>query len=636
MEKIDQIIAFLKDLQGSCATQISWLNHLTTLQSAIDSGDNMYFCAGLHSRQWSWTNGRCKDDDIKMKKYFVIDIDIRSDTKKEKGVVLTDEELNQEIENIISTIDKSDKFRSYSYVVHSGNWLHIYYVWNEYVFDKEIYKRWVETIYTMFSDETGFKCDYATANIGWLIRLPWTTNIGRKKKYDLEPIEARFLRIQPQNSNLLDIVEILGKKFLQDIEEKRQRQQKESEAKRKSLEITGWWKTFDMINSIDIWVLFCNETGCKMHENWKDIKSPKDWKNIWAFIYDNILYYKWTRYLSWNIAWYNTFSYIKYEILNTQKDEDVFEYCREERSDIKEADNNARREYMRNKEEKEKKKVSDLPKIQMTETKKDPKTFDEMGLIRFSTGVPKINDIVWHFRSNELVLLHWASKNGKTMLTMSIANDNWSYWIKTAFFSLEMDVEKLKTQQSCIRSWIDRSDFENAKYTQNQREKYCDVYKNFDRFFTIFDESVLTETLSSEYICSQIEKLHKEDWYELFIIDSLQLMIWDNISDQNRLQAKCIKDLKRLKNKLPICIVLIHHNNKWWETFSGAQELENFSDWRITIKKELDPDANGVSIFHKTIITIFKERLWKELEFEFNFDRWNLVYTGHWYAWKTK
>jgi hypothetical protein len=73
-------------------------------------------------------NGRCKDDDIKMKKYFVIDIDIRSDTKKEKGVVLTDEELNQEIESIISTIDKSDKFRSYSYVVHSGNGLHIYYV----------------------------------------------------------------------------------------------------------------------------------------------------------------------------------------------------------------------------------------------------------------------------------------------------------------------------------------------------------------------------------------------------------------------------------------------------------------------------------------------------------------------------
>jgi len=56
-----------------------------------------------------------------MKKYLVIDIDIRSDTKKEKGVILTDEELTKEIENILSTIDNSDKFRSYSYAVHSGN-----------------------------------------------------------------------------------------------------------------------------------------------------------------------------------------------------------------------------------------------------------------------------------------------------------------------------------------------------------------------------------------------------------------------------------------------------------------------------------------------------------------------------------
>lgn len=636
MEKIEQIVDFLKDLQGSCETQIGWLTYLTDLKTARTSQENMYFCSWLHTRVWTWLNGRCKDDDIKMKKYLVIDIDIRSDTKKETNIVLTDEELTQEIEKILSKIDSSDKFSSYSYVVHSGNWIHIYYVWNEYTFDKEVYKRWVETIYTMFSDETGFKCDYATANIGWLIRLPWTINFWRKKKYNLEPIEARFLRIQPQKSNLLDIVEILGKKFLQDIEEKRQRQMKESEAKRKTLELTGWWNTYDLINQIDIWDLFCHETWCKMHENWKDIKSPKDWKNIWAFIYDNILYYRWTRYLSWNIAWYNTFSYIKHEILNNAKDEHVFEYCRENRDDIKRADNESRREYMKKQEENKNKQVLDLPKIQMIDTPKTPKTFDEMWLLRFSTGVTEINSIVWHFWSHELVLLHWASKNGKTMLTMSIANDNGASGIKTAFFSLEMDIEKLKTQQSCIRSWIDRSEFEMWKYSESQWNKYCDVYKNFDRYFTIFDETVFTEILSSEYICSQIEKLHKEDGYELFIIDSLQLMLWDNSSDQNRLQAKCIKDLKTLKNKLPICIVLIHHNNKQWETFSWAQELENFSDWRITIKKELDPDANGISIFHKTIITIFKERLWKELEFEFNFDKWNLIYTNHWYAWKTK
>jgi hypothetical protein len=56
----------------------------------------------------------------------------------------------------------------------------------------------------------------------------------------------------------------------------------------------------------------------------------------------------------------------------------VFEYCREERSDIKEADNSARREYMRNKEEKEKQKVLSLPKVQIIENDKNPKTFEEM------------------------------------------------------------------------------------------------------------------------------------------------------------------------------------------------------------------------------------------------------------------
>lgn len=632
MEKVKQIVEFLKDLQGSCETQICWYTYPTDLKSALDSDDNMYFCSWLKSKIWTWANGRCKDDDIKMKKYFVIDIDIRSDTKKEKKIIINDEELAKEIENILSTIDKSEKFSSYSYAVHSWNWLHIYYVWNEYVFDKEVYKRWVETIYTMFSEETWFNCDFATANIGRLIRLPWTINLARKKKYELEPMEARFVRIQPQNSSLIEFIEIWGKKYLLELQEKIQRQRQESEAKRKSLEITWWWKTFDMINSIDIWELFCSQTGCTMKENWKDIKSPKDWKNIWAFIVDNILYYKWTRYLSWIVAWYNTFSYIKHEILKTTKDEDVFEYCREEWDDIKKADNIARRERRIQEEEKKKKEILSLPKVQMINAPKNPKTFEEMWLKIFSTWVPEINKIVGHFRSNELVLLHGASKNGKTMLTMSIANDNGSYWIKTAFFSLEMDLEKLKTQQSCIRSWIDRSEFELGKYTEAQRKKYCDVYKNFDKYFTIFDESVLTETLSSEYICSQIEKLHKEDWYDLFIIDSLQLMLWDNTTDQNRLQAKCIKDFKSLKNKLPICIVLIHHNNKLWETFSWAQELENFSDRRITIKKELDPYANGVSIFHKTIITIYKERMGKELEFEFNFDRGNLIYTNHWYA----
>lgn len=635
MEKIDQIMSFLTDLQGTCATQICWYTYVSNLSNALVNGENMYFCSWLFDKLWTWKNWRCNDDDVKMKKYFVIDIDIRSDELKETQVILSDYELENEIEKIFEIIDADKIFSQYSYAVNSWNWLHLYYLWTEAVFDKEVYRRWVETIYDMFYKKTGIKCDYATSNIGSLIRLPWSINYARQKKYSLEPVEARFIRWKKRHSEIFDTITELGLKYLKEQEERQAKAKQEAIEKRKNIELDWWWAIFDMVNQIDIWDLFCEQTSCKMHENKKDILSPKDWKNIWAFIIDNVLYYKWTRYLSWKLDGYNTFNYIKYEILNTLDDADVFEYARKNRNAIKDEDDKRRKE--RAKSQKEKKiDVASLPKIQTPQKIKDPKTFNEMWLLRFSTGVPEINNIVWHFRSNELVLLHWASKNGKTMLTMSIANDNGASGIKTAFFSLEMELEKLKTQQSCIRAWIDRTTFEMWKYTDNQWNRYCDVYKNFDKYFTIFDETVFTETLSSEYICSQIEKLHKEDWYELFIIDSLQLMLWDNHSDQNRLQAKCIKDLKTLKNRLWVCIVLIHHNNKWWETFSWAQELENFSDWRITIKKELDPDANGISIFHKTIITIWKERLWKELEFEFNFDKWNLIYTNHWYAGKTK
>jgi hypothetical protein len=49
--------------------------------------------------------------------------------------------------------------------------------------------------------------------------------------------------------------------------------------------------------------------------------------------------------------------------------------------------------------------------------------------------------------------------------------------------------------------------------------------------------------------------------------------------------------------------------------------LENFVDWRIQVTKHIDPDADGKEIFHQTKIRVYKERLGKELEFTFNYDK---------------
>jgi len=98
---------------------------------------------------------------------------------------------------------------------------------------------------------------------------------------------------------------------------------------------------------------------------------------------------------------------------------------------------------------------------------------------------------------------------------------------------------------------------------------------------------------------------------------------------KNEWQGEIVKQFMALKNELPIAIILIHHNNKGGITYSGSQDLENFVDWRFEIEKNIDPDADGVNIFHQTIVRVYKERLGKELEFIFNYDRGELVYESH-------
>lgn len=257
------------------------------------------------------------------------------------------------------------------------------------------------------------------------------------------------------------------------------------------------------------------------------------------------------------------------------------------------------------------------------------KTFKEMGKKQFFIWNKDIADEMGSFWTNELVLLHWASKNWKSMYTMSIANENWKLGTKVAYLSLEMDKETLKMQQSCIRAWIDRKDFENETYSQYQRDNYMHYFRSFEDNFKLFDEVDFGNLNTLDNVASKIQELYLTQWIELFIIDSLKLIKGKKWS-QNDWEMECIMKFKELKNKLPICIVLIHHNNKAGDIFSGAQDLENFSDRRIMIKKELDDMANGTTIFNQTRITIYKERLGKEMEFLFNFDKWKLIFLPQW------
>lgn len=270
--------------------------------------------------------------------------------------------------------------------------------------------------------------------------------------------------------------------------------------------------------------------------------------------------------------------------------------------------------------EKNVKKIEKKPTLE-TETKGFRANKSKM----FSTGNKIIDQDLWCFWENDLVLLHWPSKNGKTYYTMSIANMNgksieeWGYWHNVAFFSLEMDRIRLKTQQASIRAGINRLMFQEESYTSEQWSSYQTYYEWFDKYFTIYDENDLAddEWITLESLIVNIKKLHEEDWVDMFIIDSLKLIGWQNMKS-NAWEGKVIRELRKLKNSLPICIVLIHHNSKWGNTFSGSQDLENFCDWRIEIRKKLDPYADDEIIFNQTKIRIHKERFWWEKQYTFD------------------
>ena len=199
-----------------------------------------------------------------------------------------------------------------------------------------------------------------------------------------------------------------------------------------------------------------------------------------------------------------------------------------------------------------------------------------------------------------------------------------------------MSKHNLKMQQWIVRSWLTRPEFETKSYSQEQLEVYKKYYNWFDEFFTLIWEEDLPEENEDWFTLNALIQYMKkmvDDWYQMFIVDSLKLIKKDNSFSwsENERYSKCVKSVKEFKNLNPCCVILIHHNNKFWKTFDWSQDLENFVDWRISVNKYIDPSADWISIFHQTKIRIHKERIWNELEFTFDYDRWNLIYNCHWY-----
>ena len=197
----------------------------------------------------------------------------------------------------------------------------------------------------------------------------------------------------------------------------------------------------------------------------------------------------------------------------------------------------------------------------------------------------KVFDEFECFLSWELVTLVAETNSWKTTFAMDLMARNTTRGRKWIYINLEFPAEtvwknrwlwihgKTKQNLSDLAPLSEQEENEMSAYV-TEKMKTFDTYSN-PNWMDLQD----LEKLIYEKV---------EEWYELFIVDSLS-RIHGNTDGQNSrgYQNKCMEELQEMVQKLDIAIVLLHHTNKFWK-FEWSQKIADLSNVFMFIQKEQD------------------------------------------------
>ena len=277
--------------------------------------ENIYFLSwwNLEKKEEIWY--RFSDNDILTKNYFAIDIDLRNQYNWD----ITNIEIVKEWLYFAEHLQEAnDLFWEWSYIIFSWNWLHIYYIWDERFFEKNIFKDWVKYIFDMWDDfiwDEQLFSDKACCNLARILRLPWSIN---QKNGAI----VRVLAEQNKTSQLFNNIE----KYAEIVQKKREKQQKQLEKKmKKNLWNNEDYEKIQLLPAYEIAQLLIPEFPYDWKRNFKN----KKWWLCWYFyIKDkNVICNWWSRYFlfhgSNDSCWW-PYQLVKHQLWLT--DRETFEY----------------------------------------------------------------------------------------------------------------------------------------------------------------------------------------------------------------------------------------------------------------------------------------------------------------------
>ena len=234
----------------------------------------------------------------------------------------------------------------------------------------------------------------------------------------------------------------------------------------------------------------------------------------------------------------------------------------------------------------------------------------------------------------ELIVMFGYSGIGKTEFSFFVARRNAEAWNKVQYFSLELPEYDMKQRICLARAAVSKYEFQTNKYTQIQKDIMEDTWKELDAITNL--QIIWQEDKTVEWIIEKIQEWYN-NWCKMFFIDNLDKVMvryWGD-NENTRYQTVTSK-LQDLKNKLDICIILIHHAKKQYnslqmgvpagvEWLRGSQKIVDNSTQIFEVFRDLDPDSYDFTDNVTQIIQLKDTFGWPKWYKKIQFKEWTYI-----------
>lgn len=557
----------------------------------------------LYFRVWVnpelvWTeklqNNSITDWDIKETNRIYLDLDLRKASPKE----LSDEDIRSMAMILKQKIDEHPLFKQRSWIVFSGNGLHVHYIWDYIAISPDVYANIVQKFYELFdreiiktTEELSFcLTDKSNKNISRLMRIPGSYN-QRKKYPELGPVLVEVLYEQDCQCDYLQSYD----KYLWGLSIPMIDTDKEYETYSDSEKRIYKNMRKEFISYI------CKKTGLYLQPDGRNFGWWNNPNNKAFFLHEKVnklIMTDESPYLPKPAnGSYHTFVSLVMQ-LESISNKDACTYILDNHKPAQET------KWLT---------IFRWWKIDFGQKYK------------FSWGLDKIDNELGRFHTSQMILFVGKAGMWKTEFSFHMAKENAIRGNKVAYMSLEMKAADLVIRSARQYARINKLERSDKTLTEEQKEDFTKHYnyivdiKNLE--IVSFDDETTIDVVE-KYIL----ELHSK-WTDLFFIDNLWFFTW---GEELERFAEISRKLKMLTNTYPISIILIHHIKKTLAVneykpgtsndIRGNQKLVDDCDKVLQIRRNTDKKLTDPVERQTAYLLIHKDReFWEFGEVEFYF-----------------